>query len=319
MRKPSAIEAEIMQPHNFASGRSSESTPASELPLPLAASAELPPTASTQPWIVIQPSVGWQGLRLRELWQYRDLLYLLAWRDIKVRYKQTVLGAAWALIQPLLTMVVFTVFFGRLGGMDRQVEQAYPLFSYAGILPWMLFSTVVSQASLSMLASTNLITKVYFPRLVIPLASAGAPLVDLGVSFLMMVLLMIVYAATPSASIILLPLLVLITTMAALGMGTLLAALVVSYRDFRYVIPFLIQLWLFASPVAYPYDEVPAEWRLLYALNPLAGMISGFRSALLGESLHVGPLVVSTLASMAVFVLGITVFCRLERRFADVV
>jgi lipopolysaccharide transport system permease protein len=308
-----------MQPDNFALAERPESDRVSEPSPPSAASAVSPRDESAKPWIVIQASVGWQGLRLGELWQYRDLLYLLAWRDIQVRYKQTVLGAAWALIQPLLTMVVFTIFFGRLGGMDRQTDQAYPVFAYAGILPWMLFSTVVSQASMSMLGSTNLITKVYFPRLVIPLASAGAPLIDLGVSFLMMLLLMIVYSVVPSASLVLLPLLVVMTAIAALGVGTLLAALVVSYRDFRYIIPFLVQLWMFASPVAYPFDAVPVGWRLLYAVNPLAGMISGFRSALLGEPLQVGPLVVSTLASLAVFAVGIIVFCRLERRFADVV
>jgi lipopolysaccharide transport system permease protein len=272
-----------------------------------------------RPWIVIQPQVGWQGFRLEELWNFRDLLYLLAWRDIKVRYKQTVLGAAWAVIQPLLTMIVFTIFFGRLGGLDRQVEQPYPIFVYAGILPWMFFSTVVTQASMSMLASTNMITKVYFPRLLIPLASAGAPLVDLGVSFLVMLLLMVIYPVALSASLLLLPVLVALTAAAALGVGTLLAALVVSYRDFRYIIPFLMQIWMFASPVAYPIENVAGGWRLLYALNPLAGLISGFRAALLGESLQVGPLVISTIVSLAVFAAGIAFFHRLERRFADVV
>lgn len=273
----------------------------------------------TEPWAVIQPRAGWRGLQICELWQYRDLLYLLASRDIKVRYKQTVLGAAWALLQPALTMVVFTIFFGRLGGLDRQVNEAYPLFAYAGILPWMLFSTIVSQASTSLLTSTNLITKVYFPRLAIPLASAGAPLVDLGVSFLLMLILMLVYSVHLSTAILLLPLLVIITAIAGLGVGTLLAALVVAYRDFRYVVPFLVQLWMFASPVAYPFDAVPEQWRLLYALNPLAGLLSGFRSALLGEPLHLAALAVSTLVSIVVFVVGIGFFNQSERQFADVI
>ncbi|HEY5316107.1 MAG TPA: ABC transporter permease [Pirellulales bacterium] len=274
---------------------------------------------SAKPAIVIQPSFGWQGLGWREIWQYRDLLYLLAWRDVKVRYKQTVLGATWAVIQPLLTMIVFTIFFGRLAGLDRQVHEAYPVFAYAGVLPWTFFSTVVTQSSMSMLASTNLITKVYFPRLIIPLATAGAPLVDLGVSFLVMLLLMAVYSVALSATILLFPLLVVATAMAALGAGTLLAALVVGYRDFRYVIPFLVQLWMFASPVVYPLDAVPPQWRLAYAINPLAGLIDGFRSALLGDPLHAGPLAISITASAVLFAVGTIFFCRVERQFADIV
>jgi lipopolysaccharide transport system permease protein len=268
---------------------------------------------------IIAPRSGWQAIDVRELWRYRDLLYYLAWRDVKVRYKQTVLGAAWAIIQPVLTMIVFSVFFGNLGGMNHQVDVPYPIFVYAGILPWGFFSAAVAQCAQSVIGSSNLVSKVYFPRLIVPFASVGAALVDFAISFGVMFLLMLIYGVSLSAQLWLIPGLVVATLMVALGVGAGLAALTVTYRDFRYVVPFLIQLWMLASPVAYPMEVIPPAWRLAYALNPLAGLISGYRSALLGTPLHVGPLAVSCLVAVVCFALGCAYFRRIERRFADIV
>jgi homopolymeric O-antigen transport system permease protein len=269
--------------------------------------------------LVIEPQSGWRSIDFRDLWRYRDLFYFLTWRDIKVRYKQTVLGAAWAVLQPVLTMVVFSIFFGRLGGLDQKVDVPYPIFAYAGLLPWVFFSGAVTQSAMSVISSQNLVTKVYFPRLIVPFASVGGGLVDLGISFVVMLVLMVAFGTPVSVCLALAPLLTVITVLAALGVGTLLAALVAAYRDFRYVIPFLVQIWMFASPVAYPLAVVPESWRLWYALNPMVGIISGFRSAFLGEPLAIGPLVISTLASLALFAVGTVYFRRVERRFADVI
>ena len=252
------------------------------------------------------------------------MLFFLVWRDIKVRYKQTVLGAAWAIIQPVMTMLVFSVFFGRLGGMNGLVNVPYPVFVYTGLLAWSLFSAIVSQASVSLVASGHLISKIYFPRLLIPLASAGTALVDFLISLVVMAFLMAGYIMggydlVPSWSLLFLPLFVAGTVLAALGVGTLFAALVVAYRDFRYVITFVIQLWMFASPVAYPLDKVPADWRLLYAVNPVVGMISGFRSCLLDEPFAWDCIGVSILGALAFLLAGMFYFRQVERRFADVI
>jgi lipopolysaccharide transport system permease protein len=270
---------------------------------------------------VIRPTSGWRALDLRELWRYHELLYFLAWRDIKVRYKQTVLGAAWAILQPVMTMLVFTVFFGRLGGMAQNphITAAYPIFVYAALLPWQFFATSLQQGGQSLVSSANLISKVYFPRLIVPLASAGAALVDLAISFAVMFALMVYYDVPFTARLLALPLCLAGTVVAATGVGTLLAALTVSFRDFRYVVPFMVQIWMFASPVAYPFEAVPEQWRLLYAVNPMAGIISAYRSALLDEPFLWDAIAVSLLSATLIFAAGLFYFRRVERRFADIV
>jgi lipopolysaccharide transport system permease protein len=268
----------------------------------------------------IEARTGWQAVNLAQLWAYRELLYFLIWRDIKVRYKQTVLGAAWAVIQPVMTMVVFSLFFGRLGGMSKLVADVpYPVFIFAGLLAWTLFAAIVSQASVSLINSGNMISKIYFPRLLVPVATAGTALVDFVLSLLVMAFLMAGYGVSPSANVALLPLFVAGIVVAGVGVGALLAALVVAYRDFRYVIGFLIQLWMFASPVAYPLEVVPAEWRLAYSLNPVVGMIAGFRACLLGSEFPWECIAVSFFAAAVMLMSGLIYFRQVERRFADVI
>lgn len=271
------------------------------------------------PVLVIEASTGWQAINFRDLWRYRELLYFLTWRDVKIRYKQTVLGAAWAVIQPVMTMVVFTIFFGRLGGMSQFADAAYPIFVYSALLPWTFFAGAVSQSGQSLISAERLLTKVYFPRLIIPWSAAGGLLVDFAISFAVMLVLMIYYGVPPTMNLLLVPLLVLGTLTAALGVGTFLSALAVAYRDFRHVIPFMVQIWMFVSPVAYPYDIVPEKWRLLYALNPMAGIISGYRSAILGEPFRWGAIGISFAVALTSFIVGAAYFRRVERRFADIV
>jgi lipopolysaccharide transport system permease protein len=268
---------------------------------------------------IIEAKTGWRALDLAELWRYRELVYFLIWRDIKVRYKQTVLGAAWAVLQPVMTMLVFTVFFGRLGGMSKLTTQAYPVFVYAALLPWQLFSTSVTASSHSLVGSANMISKVYFPRLAVPIASVGPSVVDFLISACVMAILMVWYGVAPGISILLLPVLIIGTLVATLGVGTILSALTVSYRDFRYVVPFMVQLWMFASPVAYGIERVPAEWRLAYAINPMAGIIGAFRSVLLDEPVLWDTLAVSLSVSVVLLLVGVTYFRNVERRFADIV
>ncbi len=268
---------------------------------------------------VIKPRKGWQTLNWAELWRYRELLYYLVLRDVKVRYKQTVLGAAWAVLQPVLTMVVFSIFFGKLGGMSQQTATAYPVFVYAALLPWTFFSTAVSAAGISLLNSTNLVSKVYFPRLLVPLASVGGSLVDFAISFVVMLALMIGYGIYPGPCMLLLPLFILECVLLAVGVGALLAALVVAYRDFRYVITFSVQLWMFASPVAYNLEVVPPRWQILYSLNPMVGIISGFRSSILNEPFRWDCISISLGVTMAVVAVGLFYFRREERKFADII
>ncbi|HEX4132691.1 MAG TPA: ABC transporter permease [Pirellulales bacterium] len=271
------------------------------------------------PLLVLEPRRGASVIAWGELWRYRELLYFLAWRDIKVRYKQTVLGAAWAVLQPVTTMIVFTVFFGRLGGLDRNVTIAYPVFVYAGLLPWTFFASAVSQSANSLVGNSGLIAKVYFPRLLIPCSSVATSTIDLLISSAVMAALMIWYGVVPSVWLVLLPVLFVLLWCAALGIGAWMAALLVAYRDLRHVLTFLLQIWMFASPVAYPLDIVPEQWRLAYSINPMAGLIHGFRVALLDEPLEVGCLALSSISALAVFWIGIAYFARAERRFADIV
>jgi len=268
---------------------------------------------------IIRPSRGWVSLKLREVWEYRELLYFLAWRDISVRYKQTVLGAAWAIIQPFLTMVVFSVFFGRLAKLSSE-GIPYPIFAYCALLPWHYFAEAINRSSNSLVGSANLITKVYFPRLVIPLSSVLSPVVDFVIAFVVLVGMMLYYGMWPTAAIVWLPLFLLLALGTALGVGMWLSALNVQYRDVRYVIPFLTQFWMFATPVAYSSSLVPERWRALYGLNPMAGVVEGFRWALLGTGQTPGPmLAVSVAVVLLLLVSGAFYFRRIEKTFADVV
>ncbi len=275
---------------------------------------------SVQRQFRIEPARSWQGLHLAELWRYRELLYFFVWRDIKVRYKQTVLGALWAIIQPLAATALFTLFFGRLGGLSKQVDGSYALFVYVGLSLWTFYANAVSLAANSLVGSSHLIAKVYFPRLLIPISAIFSGLVDFAVAFAFLLVLMAVYRVPPSALILTLPLFLLGTIAVAAGAGMLFSALIVSYRDFRYVITFVVQLWLFATPVLYTLDIIPAKWRLLYALNPMVGMIVGFRAAVLG-----GPLPLDVILAVdrrrrpCCSRSGFATSRSVERRFADVI
>lgn len=273
----------------------------------------------TGPIIRIQPAGRWVSLRLSDLWQYRELLYFLVWRDIKVRYKQTALGAAWAILQPVLTMLVFSVFFGHLAKMPSD-GVPYPAFAFAALLPWQLFAYSLSESANSLVASQNLIKKVYFPRLVIPMASVLAGLVDFAVAFAILFGLMLYYQIRPTPALAALPVFLLLALATALAVGLWLSALNVQFRDVRYTIPFLTQFWLFVTPVAYPISLVPGGWRVLYGLNPMAGVVEGFRWALFRKSDGPGMIVlVSAVAVIGVLVGGLIYFRRMEKTFADVV
>ena len=268
--------------------------------------------------VVVEPRKGFD-LRLRELWNYRELLFILVWRDIKVRYKQTALGALWAILQPVLATVVFSIFFGRFAKVPSD-GIPYPVFAYVGLLPWQLFAYALNESANSLVSNQNLIRKVYFPRLVIPLSAILAGLVDFAIAFVVLLGLFWKYHIVPSASLVVLPVFILLAVASALAMGLWLSALNVQYRDVRYTIPFLTQLWLFATPVVYPSSLVPAKWRALYGLNPMAGVVEGFRWALLGKAANPGPLVWVS-AGMVVLLLlgGVIYFRRMESTFADIV
>jgi lipopolysaccharide transport system permease protein len=267
---------------------------------------------------VIEPIKGWRSLDLKELWAYRELLLVLTMRDIKVRYKQTVLGFTWAIIQPLMMMVVFSIFLGRLAKMPSD-GFPYPIFVYAGLLPWTFFATAVSSAANSLIGSAGLVSKVYFPRLVIPLASIGSGLVDFAVASVVLLALMLFYGVGWSSNMLLAPLLIAGIIFIALGVGTLLSALNVAYRDFHHVIPYMVQLWLFATPVVYPASLVPAAWRWALYLNPMAGFVEGFRAAFLGQPFDFGGIALSLGVAMAAFLFGIAYFEKVERQFADII
>jgi lipopolysaccharide transport system permease protein len=271
------------------------------------------------PLIRIQPSRGWVGLRLEELWAYRELLYFLIWRDIKVRYKQTALGATWAIIQPVMTMIVFTVVFGNLAKLDSD-GVPYTIFTYAALLPWTLFSNGLTSASNSLVAGQNLITKVYFPRLVLPISSVVAGLVDFAIASVILAGMLVYYEIVPTWNVVFLPLFILLALVTALGVGLWLAALNVRFRDVRYVVPFIVQFWLFATPIAYSSTLLSDGWRTVAGINPMVGVVEGFRWALIGTDTGPGPMViVSTVTSLVILVAGAMYFRRLEKSFADIV
>ncbi len=267
--------------------------------------------------LVIRPLRGWIGIDWPEIVRFRELLYFLVWRDYKVRYKQTVLGVAWAIVQPVFNMVVFTIIFGRLAKISSD-GFPYALYVYAGLVPWTFFSTGVNLAGLSLVNQSHLLTKVYFPRAFVPTASVGAGLVDMAISMVMGGLILLYFCFIPSWQIVFLPLLVLLTVLATLGLGYLLSSLTVSYRDFRYVIPFMLQGLMFLSPVVYPVNLVPGRYQWVLALNPMAGIIDAFRSAILGKPWNFVTLGVSTAVTIGLFVFGLFYFRKTERRFADI-
>lgn len=271
-------------------------------------------TLLVQPEHQVFPKSAW----LAELWQYRELLWFLAWRDIKVRYKQTVLGAGWAILQPVLTTVVFTIFFGRLARIPSD-GVPYPVFAMIALVPWTYFAAALAASSTSIGGYQHIISKVYFPRLIIPLAAVLAPLVDFAIAFAILVILMIWYGVTPGPSVVWLPLLLLLAIATAAAVGVWLSALSVRYRDVRYVVPFAIQLWMFATPVAYPASLVPAPWRTLYALNPMVGVIEGFRWVLANRDPPGVLTFVSALVVVVLLAAGLVQFRRTEGTFADVI
>ncbi len=260
----------------------------------------------------------WAHLNLRDLWDYRELLYFLTWRDVKVRYKQTAMGAAWAIVQPLFTMLIFTIFFSKFVGVPSD-GLPYPIFAYAGLLPWTFFANAIGTSSNSLIGSSALITKVYFPRMVVPAAAVGAGLIDLAIASVILVGLAFVYGVSATWSLLWVPLLLTLTLALSLGLGILVSALTVRYRDVRHALPFVIQLWMFASPIIYPSSVVPLQWRWALALNPLTGIIEGFRSALLGRAMNVSALSISAAITLALLVVSAYAFRRLEKSFADLI
>ena len=273
---------------------------------------------SSGPFITIEPQRGWASLELGDLWRYRELLLLLTWRDIKVRYAQTVLGATWAVIQPILTMVIFSVIFGQLAKLPSD-GVPYPIFTYTALLPWQLFAFSLTNSSNSLVGSQSLISKVYFPRLVIPIASVLPALIDFAISFLVLIGMLIYYHIPLTARVLSLPLFLLLAVMSALAVGLWLSALNVEYRDIRYVVPFLTLFWQYATPVAYSVSLIPEKWRLLYGLNPMTGVVEGFRWALLGSGEVDGMVWVSIIIIICILISGLAYFKRMEATFADVI
>lgn len=276
-------------------------------------------SAKRRPCVVIAPSRGWVALNFRELWAYRDLLWLLAGRDVKLRYKQTILGAVWVVLQPVVAALIFAVIFGRFAKLPSD-GLPYPLFVFTGMLPWNFFAGTLQRAGNSLLTDARLISKVYFPRLLIPLASTGAVLIDFAVTLLVLIGLLFYYQISPSWRLVTVPFFLLITTLTAVGVSLWLSALNVRYRDFLYAIPFLIQVWMYASPVAYATTIVPENWQWIYSLNPAVGFIEGFRWSLLGKGVLTPLMVIlSSVAASILFISGLYFFRRVERSFADVI
>jgi len=265
-----------------------------------------------------EPSKGWAWPKLRELWEYRELLFFFAWRDIKVRYKQTVMGALWAIIQPFFTMVIFSLFFGRLAKVPSD-GLPYPIFSYAALVPWTFFANALTQASNSLVLSANMIKKIYFPRLALPIATVLAGVIDFVLAFMVLLGMMLFYGLVPTLNVLWLPLFLLLALVTSLGVSLWLSAMNVQFRDVQYTIPFLTQAWLFVTPIAYPSSLLSEPWRTLYGLNPMAGVVEGFRWALLGTDTAPGPMtIVSALVALTLFVSGAFYFRRMEQSFADV-
>ncbi len=267
---------------------------------------------------IIRPKSGWQPVDLQEMWRYRELLYFLIWRDLKVRYQQTIMGAAWAVIQPVVNMLVFSVIFGKFAGMPSD-NVPYPIFVYAGLLPWGLLQGAVTEASGSLIGQANLLTKIYFPRLLAPMAKIGGRLTNFLLSFLVYLLLMAWYQILPGPTIVLLPLLVLLTIFTALGIGCIFASLSVAYRDFGIIVPFVTQIWMYVSPVIYPPTLLPEQYRWILSLNPMTGIIQAFRASLMNQSIDWFSLGLGALISTVLFVFGLFYFRRCERRFADII
>ena len=284
--------------------------------------------ATDLPVVRIEPAHGWMPLRLRELWEFRELFYFLTWRDIKVRYKQTLLGASWAIIQPFFTMLVFSLFFGRLAKVPSD-GIPYPIFAYAALVPWTFFANALTQSSNSLVSGANLIRKVYFPRLALPVSTVLGGVVDFVLAFSVLLLMMVYYGITPTWNVVFLPFLLLLAFITSLGVGLWLSAMNVRYRDVRYAVPFLTQFWMFATPIAYPSSMLSEPWRTVYGINPMVGVVEGFRWALLGphenaegviQNTAPGPIIaVSTLVAITVLVSGAFYFRRMEKTFADVV
>jgi len=268
---------------------------------------------------IIKPTKGWSALNLRDLWAYRELILFLTWRDLKVRYKQTLLGASWAILQPFLTMVVFSIFFGNLAKVPSD-GVPYPIFSYAALLPWTLFSKALQDASKSLVASSHMITKIYFPRMILPLSAVLAGLVDFLIAFVVLIGMMLYFGIVPTAKVWVLPVYLLFALITAIGVGLWLSALNVLYRDVGYVIPFLTQFWMFITPIVYPSSMIPEKWEAIYAINPMTGVVDGFRWALLGTGQPPGEMaLVSGIVAIVLFISGMFYFRRMERQFADMV
>jgi lipopolysaccharide transport system permease protein len=274
---------------------------------------------SESPYIRIQPSKGWVSLKLRELWEYRELLYFLSWRDVKVRYKQTVLGVAWAIIQPFFSMVIFSIIFGNFAGIPSD-DIPYPIFSYTALVPWFFFANGLTKSTESLVIGGGMLKKIYFPRMAMPVAAVLSGLIDFVLAFIILLGMMVYFDTYPTLNIIWLPLLLLLGLTTSLGVGMWLTAMNVQFRDIRYVTPFLVQTWMYATPIVYPSSIFDEPWRTLYAINPMVGVIEGFRWSLLGIETQPGPIIiVSTLVSLLILISGAFYFRRMEKNFADVV
>lgn len=278
----------------------------------------VPAVAGNLPRTRRQPQKGWAWPKFRELWEYRELLFFFAWRDIKVRYRQTVMGALWAIIQPFFTMVIFSLFFGRLANIPSD-GMPYPVFSFTALVPWTFFANALAQASNSLVVNANMVKKIYFPRLALPIATVLAGVIDFALAFVVLLGIMFFYGLVPTVNIVWLPFFVLLALVTSIGVSLWLAAMNVQFRDVRYTIPFLTQAWLFVTPIAYPSSLLPEPWRTVYGLNPMAGVVEGFRWALLGTNTAPGKIIiVSALVAVTLFISGAFYFRRMEQRFADV-
>lgn len=286
---------------------------------PVSESVSHRPAADSEFVVHIQPKSSWASLKLGELWRYRELLYFFVWRDLKVRYKQTILGAAWAILQPFLTMVVFSIFFGRLAQVPSD-DLPYPVFAYSALVPWTFFANGLTQATNSIVSNAGMVKKTYFPRLTLPVATVMAGLVDFALALAVLIGMMFFFHIVPTNNIIWLPLLLLLALVTSMGASLWFAALNVQFRDVRYIVPFLVQFWLFLTPIAYPSSIVPEQWRLIYSLNPMVGVVEGFRWALLGTDTTPGPIIiVSSIVALLLLAGGAIYFRRMESSFADIV